>query len=104
MEEIEGSRLLLHVVDASNPRWQQQIASVDRILSELKFDQIPRLLVFNKVDLIDKADLDARVRSVSIESGQAPVAISATNKKTLTLLLDRIDEALPRELAQPTFQ
>ena len=104
LEEIEGSRLLLHVVDASNPRWQQQIASVDRILTELKFDQIPRLLVFNKVDLIDKADLGARVRSVSIESGQAPVAISATNKKTLTLLLDRIDEALPRELAQPTFQ
>jgi len=104
LEEIEGSRLLLHVVDASNPRWQQQIASVDRILTELKFDQIPRLLVFNKVDLIDKADLGARVRSVSIESGQAPVAISATNKKTLTLLLERIDEALPRELAQPTFQ
>ena len=104
LEEIEGSRLLLHVVDASNPRWQQQIASVDRILTELEFDRIPRLLVFNKVDLIDKADLGARVRSVSIESGQAPVAISATNKKTLTLLLDRIDEALPRELAQPTFQ
>jgi len=103
LEEIEGSRLLIHVVDGSNPRWQQQIASVDRILTELKFEGIPRLLVFNKVDLIGQADLDARFRSVFIESGKTPVAISATNKKTLTPLLDRIDEALPHELAEPKF-
>jgi len=100
LEEIAGSRLLIHVVDAANPRWQQQIASVDRILSDLEFDRISKLLVFNKVDLIDAVDLDAMIRSVSIESGKLPLAISATNPKTLTPLLDRIGEVLPHETAE----
>ncbi len=100
LEEIAGSRLLIHVVDAANPRWQQQIASVDRILADLEFDRISKLLVFNKVDLIDAADLDAMIRSVSIESGKLPLAISATNPKTLTPLLDRIGEVLPHETAE----
>ena len=38
LEEISDSDLLIHLVDASNPRWQQQLESVERILSELKFD------------------------------------------------------------------
>src|SRR6202007_854068 len=54
LEEIAGSRLLVHLVDASNPRWQQQIASVDAILTELEFNQLPRLLVFNKMDLLNR--------------------------------------------------
>jgi len=39
LEEIAGSRLLAHVVDASNPRWQHRLISVDRILRELEFDK-----------------------------------------------------------------
>ncbi len=104
LEEIAGSRLLIHVVDAANLRWQQQINSVDRILAQLEFDRIPKLLVFNKVDLIDSAELDAMVRSVSIDSGQRPLAISATNPKALTPLLDRIDDALPHEVADLILQ
>src|SRR5215831_15378357 len=37
LEEISGSRQLLHVIDAANPRWSQQIVSVDRILTQLEF-------------------------------------------------------------------
>ncbi len=97
LEEIEGSRLLIHVVDAANARWQQQIASVDRILAELDFDRIPKVLVLNKVDLIAGADLDAKLRSVTIESGVRPIAVSANDRKTLAPLLDQIERALPRE-------
>src|SRR6266849_7412774 len=67
LEEISGSRLLVHVVDASNPRWQQQIASVDRILTELEFNQIPRLLVFKKVDRIDETSLRGMSRLAGCE-------------------------------------
>ena len=62
LEEIAGSRMLIHVVDASNPRWRQQIASVDRILTELEVNQLPRLLVFNKADLVDARELEAMLR------------------------------------------
>src|SRR5438105_961289 len=97
LEEIEGSRLLIHVVDGANPRWEQQIASVDRILTELEFDRIPRLLVFNKVDLIDQATLASMLRYVSLESGTEPLAISANDRRSLSPLLQRIDELLAQD-------
>jgi GTP-binding protein HflX len=99
LEEISGSRLLLHVVDASNPRWEQQTASVDRILSDLEFDKIPRLLVFNKADLVDQASLDAMLRQTSNQQGGASVAISALDQNSLGGLLRRISEALGPAMA-----
>lgn len=100
LEEISGSRLLVHVVDAANPRWQQQIESVDRILTELEFDKIPRLLVFNKVDLLDQLTADAMVRQTSLQYGGASIAISALDQSTLTSLLQRIGEELGPAVAQ----
>jgi GTPase len=112
LEEIGGSRLLIHVVDASNPRWQQQIASVDRILTELEFQKIPRLLVFNKIDVVDRGTLDAMLRQTSIQNGAPSIAISALEQSTLGVLLQRIGEQLgpsmaqfqPTELATQTVQ
>ena len=52
LEELEDAHLLLHVVDLANPRFEEQINAVDRILRELGLDQVPRLLVFNKTDLV----------------------------------------------------
>src|SRR5947209_6054219 len=54
LEEIADSNLLIHLVDAGNPRCLQQIDAVERVLADLQFHQIPRLLVFNKTDLIDE--------------------------------------------------
>jgi GTP-binding protein HflX len=94
LEEISGSRLLLHVVDASNPRWPQQTVSVERILSDLEFDKIPRLMVFNKSDLVDRVSMEGMLRHSSIQSGGAAVAISALDQSSLGVLLQRIGEAL----------
>ena len=93
IEEIAGSSLLIHLVDASNPRWQQQIESVNRTLAELELHEIPRLLVFNKTDLVQRADLAAMQREVQTAAGTESLAISATNRATLPLLLDRIEAA-----------
>ncbi len=82
LEEIAGSRLLIHLVDAANPRWEQQVASVEAILTELEFNEIPRLLVFNKTDLLDPPTIDAMVRQVSLDP------------RTLQPLLRSIDAAL----------
>src|SRR2546425_2513408 len=97
LEEIAGSCLLIHLVDAANPRYQQQIGSVDRILTQLQFDQIPRSLVLNKSDLVDRATLDSVVRYVSLESGTEPLAISANDRRSLSPLLQRIDELLAQD-------
>jgi GTP-binding protein HflX len=61
LEEIETSSLILHVVDASDADYRERIAAVVRILEELELSAIPRLLVFNKADLLSeeaRAELD----------------------------------------------
>jgi GTP-binding protein HflX len=94
LEEIEGSRLLIHLVDASNPRWEQQIASVNRILSELSFDRIPVLLVFNKADLVDGSTLAAMKREAALRYQTQPLSISSVDSRGLDPLLDQLGRAL----------
>jgi len=98
LEEIAGSRLLIHLVDAANPRWQQQVASVDRILTELEFDRIPRLLVFNKADKLDEASLSAMKRAAGCRDAGDCVDISALLPHTLLPLLTQIGQSLSRNL------
>ena len=103
LEEIDGSRLLIHLVDAANPRWEQQVASVNRILLELHLEQIPRLLVLNKTDLLDLSAVAAILRRTSLVTGAEALAISALNRKSFALLLDRIDQLLGQhQLPDPT--
>jgi GTP-binding protein HflX len=96
IEEIAGSSLLLHLVDVSNPRWRQQIASVERTLTELKLNDLPRLLVFNKADRVDRETVVAIQREVELQDGADSLAISARNPSTLTPLLERIEAATSR--------
>lgn len=58
LEEAIHADLLLHVVDASSPQRDEQIAEVDKVLAEIGAAEIPRILVYNK---IDAAGLDPRV-------------------------------------------
>ncbi len=98
LEEISDSDLLIHLVDAVNPRWQQQLESVERILGQLEFTQIPRLTVFNKADLIDHEALEAILRQAS-QSGERDVtAVSATQPQTLRPMLERASAILARNL------
>jgi GTP-binding protein HflX len=53
LQEATDADLLLHVVDASNPDHLEQIASVVAVLREIGADQVPQVLVFNKLDAMD---------------------------------------------------
>ncbi|MGB8519935.1 MAG: GTPase HflX [Candidatus Tumulicola sp.] len=63
LEELREADLLVHVLDASNPDWPRQRAAVDALLHELELDRTPRLLVFNKCDLLtdEPAQLDGSI-------------------------------------------
>jgi GTP-binding protein HflX len=50
LEETVHADLLLHVVDASSPSREQQMADVDKVLAEIPAGDAPRLLVWNKID------------------------------------------------------
>ncbi|HKP71300.1 MAG TPA: GTPase, partial [Pyrinomonadaceae bacterium] len=98
LEEIADSDLLVHLIDASNPRWEQQIESVDKILSDLDFGDIPRLVVFNKADLVEPETLDALLRQACAASSRQCIAVSATDARSLRPMLEMAGAILARDL------
>ncbi|HEU4643691.1 MAG TPA: GTPase HflX [Gemmatimonadaceae bacterium] len=59
LEEARETELLLHVIDASHPTWEEQRQVVDQVLAELGLTEYPVLHVFNKIDRLAPADLAA---------------------------------------------
>lgn len=100
LEEIADSSLLIHLVDAGNPRYLQQIESVKEVLSELGFNQIPRLLVLNKADLVSAESLRALQRQAGCADARDCVAISALRPQTLLPMLENAGAMLSRNLIE----
>lgn len=85
LEELEDATLLLHLVDAANPRFPQQIDSVLKILEDLGLSKKPRLLVFNKVDMMPEQEATA------LRTRYGAVTISARDPSTMGPLLERLE-------------
>ncbi|MCX7913808.1 MAG: GTPase HflX, partial [Thermodesulfovibrionales bacterium] len=88
LEELEDADLLIHLVDISNPRFEQQILSVEKLLKDLKLIDKPRIIVFNKIDKLPSNGIEA------ILSRYNGIAISALNKETFPPLLQAIENML----------
>jgi GTP-binding protein HflX len=99
LDEVREADLLLHVVDISHPNFEEHIASVEKILGEIKSGDKPTIMVFNKIDAyqqehIDDDDLETErtARHYSLEEwkstwmskvGNNALFISALNKENL---------------------
>ena len=59
LEEVNEADLLLHVIDASHPVWEEQRQVVDQVLAELGAKEKPVLYVFSKIDALPEAELAA---------------------------------------------
>ncbi len=93
LEELQDADLLLHLVDASNPRFEDQIVQVHTILSELGLADKPELVVFNKTDQLEglkQKDIIAFLRIAQARRRYNAVAISAIDCKSLKPLLDEL--------------
>jgi GTP-binding protein HflX len=88
-EEAADADILVHVVDASDPAKDQQIHTTESVLSDLGLDEIPRLVVYNKVDLLEPH----RARLLARREPQA-VLLAATNRETMLPLIAAIAEML----------
>ena len=86
LEELVDAHLLLHIVDISNPRFEEQIRAVDRILQDLDLHEIDRILVFNKIDLIPAEEVAPLCRRFDA------IAVSAFQRETFTDLLREMEE------------
>ncbi|WNM19503.1 GTPase HflX [Flavobacterium capsici] len=59
LDEVREADLLLHVVDISHPDFEDHIASVNQILSDIKSSNKPTIMVFNKIDAYKHLTIDA---------------------------------------------
>jgi GTPase len=98
LEEIGDSKLLIHLVDVSNPRWPQQVESVQKILEELKVSRIPSILVLNKTDMVGGEDVAAIARQLQQNVGREVVSISAIKRASLNPLIETVGQMLSRDL------
>jgi GTP-binding protein HflX len=92
LTEARSATLLLHVVDASNPRRDEQIAQVNTVLEEIGASAIPQIIVYNKIDRLDhppRLDRDSADRA-------SAVWISAERRTGLELLMRAVAERLAR--------
>ena len=94
LEEMEGSDLLIHLVDASSPQLDNHIASVEKILEELGLSDIPRLLVFNKSDLLSKDEL------ANLRRSYRAVTVSALDRDSLVPMAERVAAMLDSAAAR----
>jgi GTPase len=95
LEELEDADLLLHLIDASNSRFEQHIASVENILRELHLNEKPRILVFNKIDKISPEEAD------NLALRYNGVTISALDPLSFIPLLRSIEENIwPMKLSE----
>jgi len=91
LEEVKISDLLLLVVDLSNENFESNILSVKKVLGEIDVWGKPFIMVFNKIDMIDK-DL---LKALKLKYRNS-IFISALKKKGLDELKDRIKNTIER--------
>jgi GTP-binding protein HflX len=100
LEELADADLLIHLVDISNPRFEQHIDSVETILKDLKLIDNSRILVFNKTDRMPAETVN------NILPRYDAVAVSAVRADSLRPLLGAIESHIwkskkERELTLP---
>ncbi len=95
LEELEEAHLLLHVIDVADPRLERQMAAVESLLEQLGLDNLPRLRILNKSDLIPEEQRQ------SLQRRYDGVAVSASNRTGLENLLDAAEKCLSGSIPRP---
>jgi len=94
LEEAAQADLLLHIIDCADPERESNIEQVELVLKEIGADQIPRLEVYNKVDLLQKPprcdyDQDSQIQRIWL---------SAQEKTGFELISSALSEVLGEEM------
>ncbi len=88
LEELQNADLLLHIIDISNPRHQEQVQSVERILTDLKLNHIPQVRGLNKIDKLS----DTSASQYAERLGGIPIC--AKDQTTLVPLIKELSSVV----------
>ncbi|SEP83422.1 ribosome rescue GTPase HflX [Basfia succiniciproducens] len=95
LQETTEAGLLLHIIDAADPRKLENIAAVNAVLEEIKAADLPTLLVYNKIDTLENLE-----PHIEYDDQLIPVAVylSAISAEGIDLLFAAIREKLKNEI------
>ena len=88
LEELEEADLLVHVIDISHPRFEEQMLVVESLLAELELSRIPIVRVFNKADLVSREYADIQC------SRHQAIPVCALQEESLRQLLVAMEQAI----------
>jgi GTP-binding protein HflX len=103
LEEALDAALLLHVIDASDPGFERQLAVTDKVLAEIGAKDVPRLRVFNKIDNVEpRGDAAAQAsREAALRAAYKDcIVMSARRAEDVTLLREAVVEFFRRSLVE----
>jgi GTP-binding protein HflX len=97
LQETQEADILLHVVDASDDRFRENIEAVDIVLEEIEADEVPSLLVMNKID-----NLEGQKPRIERDDEGMPRAVwvSAMEGLGIDLLFQALTERLASQMVQ----
>jgi len=86
LNEIEDANLIVHIIDMSHPNFEKQMEAVNKVLVQLNVSTKPKILVFNKIDLVRNDYLIARIKKEYTDA----ILISAYKELGLNKLVESI--------------
>jgi len=100
LQETQEAAILLHVVDASDDRFRENIDAVNDVLAEIDADEVPSILIMNKIDNLEKQE--ARIE-YNDEGEPCTVWVSAMTGIGIDLIFQALSERLSGELIHETL-
>ncbi|NDJ86273.1 MAG: GTPase HflX [Chloroflexi bacterium] len=96
LEGITEADVVLHVVDSSHPNMRQQVETVEDTLAQINVPRIPRLLVMNKLDLLEGDALP--INEYDEPDYHGVVGVSALTGKGIDTLLERVEDIVKESM------
>ncbi len=100
LEEVSEADLLLHVIDASHPAWEEQRIVVDDVLGDLGVRHLPMIYIFNKIDRLEpevRTALRQRIENLApgslFTSASTPGGLDPLRARLLQAVHERRPEA-----------
>ena len=100
LDEALEAGLLAQVVDASDPNWERQLAVTTEVLAEIGAGDVPRLLVFNKIDNVGSIEDEARATQALLARWPDAVVMSARRPEDVAHLRARLVAFFARDMVE----
>ena len=100
LDEALEAGLLLQVVDASDPNFERQLEVTTEVLTEIGAGDVPRLLLFNKIDRVGSPDAEETARRALLERWPEAIVLSARRPDDVKQLHTRLVGFFNRDLVE----